>query len=230
MQKHLLFLLALFGLLTILAANAQVQAPKELLEIKTGADFKETPVGVVVEFLADLTDCEFVLDKAIDEDTPITIAVEKGTVKDILDQLTGQLKLTYQYKVAGEKVKLIARPADPPKDGAAKPISTASKATKEKLERKISVNFSQTPMSEVANFLSKASDLSIVLGGGVPRKAGHAQSRRHHHRTNHRQARRELSHRAPRTIHPLQAAQMIIHRMGRGLVRHFALPLLEIPP
>lgn len=136
-----------------------------VLKKRMSVDFVQTPLQDVVDFLANLTNTTILVDPAVveEDEKAITLKVEDMQARLVIDWIVRLAGLAYVVKddaIFISNKKTVTRVAK-----AKKPRATG--ALKKTLERKISFDIVQTPLSDVFAFLSNLSGLNMVVHPAV---------------------------------------------------------------
>lgn len=153
-------------------AAADEKKTREALKKPVTIEFVETPLGDVVDFLRDLTGLNFVLDPRAAEagvtaDSPITVHLEQVSLASAIKLMLLELDATF---VINDDVLVLTSQANAKKSPAAKvAVSDPAvlKAAEEKIRQKLStpatLEFVETPLSDIVDFLRDLTGLNFVM-------------------------------------------------------------------
>ena len=134
---------------------------EEALQKRITLDFADTPVTDVAAFLGDTTGVTFVVDDFRGEALRITFRCRDMKLALALKFMLKPAELA--HKVEGSAIYI----ADPERIAEVakieKGVSLDTPRTKEALAKPISLDFADTPMRDVCNFLADTTRLNIVL-------------------------------------------------------------------
>jgi hypothetical protein len=164
-----IFALIPFILLLQAYLNAEEAAPdfeKELrstLARKVSFDFVDTPLADAIQFFAGLTKQKIILDaKAIEGAKPVSLKADNVVMIDALKQILDKAELEIQ---AGNDAVYIVKKGTPQSE-VLKPLAPVQDWEKEiykKLQKKITFEFVDTPLSEAIFFISQQASSTIIF-------------------------------------------------------------------
>jgi len=131
-------------------------------------DYNATPLLDVLRALAEAYKVNLVLDSGVDAQTPITLTVQEMAGRQILDWIC---KLTgLQYRILWEAV-YVFRGEVKQEPKVVEAGDSGDEEIKRALEEKrVSVEFNETPLSEVVRVLAQKTDVKFVLDAKVNAK------------------------------------------------------------
>lgn len=152
------------------ASVAWAQAPakderaakvQQALEQKVILDFEDTPIQDVVTFVAEISKVNMLLDfhAVPPEGRPITMKVKDMPLKAVLDFVSKQAGLKYAVRSG---VVFISNDEGLAWNPVKAPSAEPTGKLKEALARPVTLDFADTPMGDVATFVSDFAGVSIV--------------------------------------------------------------------
>jgi type II secretory pathway component GspD/PulD (secretin) len=130
------------------------------LEKRVSFDFVDTPLNDVVAFLANLTDSTILLDpKATTGKAAITLKVSDMKLSQALGWVARQAKLEYSIQNGAIFISTKSRIAG----GAMSTPKPSSAELREKLDKRVSFDFVDTPLEDVVAYFSQLAGMNIGL-------------------------------------------------------------------
>lgn len=139
----------------------QATRVEQALERRISVDFVDTPISGVAAFLAGVTGVTFVLDVQAASPVPVTFNGKDMRLAIMLKLLLKRVGLTYRPEGSAIYVASPARMAEV--DKIEKGLSLETPETRAHLARPVSLDFVDTPMSDVAPFMGDITGLNVVL-------------------------------------------------------------------
>lgn len=134
---------------------------EEGLQKRMTLDFADTPVTDVAAFLGDTTGVTFIVDDVRGDALPITFKCREMKLAIVLKFMLKHAELAHRVESSAIYIADPERMAEVAK--IEKGVSLDTPRTKEALAKSISLDFADTPMRDVCNFLSDVTRLNIVL-------------------------------------------------------------------
>ena len=154
----------LAGEAPVLDETAKTDAQRQIeeaLQKRVSLNFADTPVTDATAFLRNVTGVTFVVDDVRGDALPVTFRCQEMKLGLILKLMLKRAELGHRvessaiYIAAPERIAEVAK--------LEKGVSLDTPLTKEALAKPMSLNFADTPMRDVCNFLSDVTRLNILL-------------------------------------------------------------------
>jgi type II secretory pathway component GspD/PulD (secretin) len=169
--------LTTLALLAALAAPARAgdtrtddEVRKTIESRRVTINFPDTGIADIVLFLQDITGLTFLLDPAIDPEARVTLKVRDMTLASALDHIVAALGPDAVREVWLGTVYISSRKAPKPVPPEPDLPEERRKALREK---KVTVNFAETPIADAAQFLSDIQGeggVRVAVAAGVEGK------------------------------------------------------------
>jgi len=140
------------------AAQRQIE---EALQKRVTLDFADTPIADVAAFLSDTMGVTFVVDDPQAHALPVTFKCRDMKLALVLKFMLKHAELAHKVERSAIYVATSERIAEVAK--IEKGVSLDTPQTKEALTKPLSLDFADTPMPDVCNFLGQVTGLNIVL-------------------------------------------------------------------
>ena len=134
---------------------------EEGLQKRMTLDFADTPVTDVAAFLGDTTRVTFVVDDIRGDALPISFKCREMKLALVLKFMLKRVGLAHKVESSAIYIADPERMTEVAK--IEKGVSLDTPQTKEALAKPISLDFADTPMRDVCNFLGDVTHLNIVL-------------------------------------------------------------------
>ena len=160
---------AMTGLFPAGEAPAQEKAAKtelqrqidEALQERISLNFADTPVTDAAAFLRDVTGVTFVVDDVRADALPVTFRCREMKLALVLKFMLKRAELTHKVEKSGIYIATPERMAEVAK--IEKGLSLDTPETREVLAKAIALDFADTRMQDVCNFLGDVTGLNFVL-------------------------------------------------------------------
>jgi len=141
--------------------TAQQRHIEEALEKRITLDFANTPLSDVAAFLADHCSIVLVVDAAGEDAPSITFRCREMKLSLVLRFMLKRAGLTHRVERSAIYIATPERMAEVAKNE--KGLSFDTPQTKEALAKSVSLDFADTPMGDVCDFLGNFAGLNFVL-------------------------------------------------------------------